>query len=96
VWTRATPDGTGMTRLYSVAVKTAVSIPDELFAAGDHLARQRGMSRSELYATALELYLAGAADDHVTAALDTVYVDGAGALDADLARAQRDLLDREP
>lgn len=85
-----------MTRLYSAAVKTAVSIPDGLFAAGDRLARQRGMSRSELYATALEHYLAGAGDDDVTAALDAAYGDGASTLDADLGQAQRDLLDRVP
>ena len=58
-----------MTKLYSAPVKTAISIPDELFAAGDRFAAQRGMSRSELYATALEHFLAGADDDDVTAAL---------------------------
>ena len=85
-----------MTKLYSPPVKTAISIPDELFAAGDRFAARRGMSRSELYATALEHFLAGADDDDVTAALDGVYGASPSTLDTDLADAQRALLAREP
>jgi metal-responsive CopG/Arc/MetJ family transcriptional regulator len=39
-------------------MKTAISLPDELFAIAEEFAAQRGMSRSELYATALRAYLA--------------------------------------
>ena len=85
-----------MTRLYSPVVKIAISIPDELFAAGDRLAARRGVSRSELYATALAHELAGADDGDVTAALDAVYDGSSSGLDADLAEAQRALLAREP
>lgn len=38
-------------------MKTAISIPDPLFEAGEALARDRGISRSELYATALSDYI---------------------------------------
>lgn len=38
-------------------MKTALSIEDHLFEAGEELARERGISRSELYATALRKYL---------------------------------------
>lgn len=85
-----------MTGLYCPVMKIAVSIPDELFAAGDRLAARRGISRSELYATALAHELAGADDGDVTAALDAVYDGSSGAFDADLAESQRELLAREP
>ncbi len=54
-------------------VKTAVSIPDPLFEAADRLAAQRKVSRSRLYAQALELLLSDADGGEVTERLDTVY-----------------------
>ena len=77
------------------AVKTAISIPDELFAAGDRLARRLGMSRSEFYACALRRYLAGADDTEVTAALDDVYAEDGDPMDPALVEAQRSALGRE-
>lgn len=38
-------------------MKTAISIPDDTFEAAERLARQRGLSRSELYAAAVREYL---------------------------------------
>lgn len=38
-------------------MKTAVSLPDELFHEADATARGLGISRSELYSTALRAYL---------------------------------------
>jgi metal-responsive CopG/Arc/MetJ family transcriptional regulator len=38
-------------------MKTAISIPEQLFEAAEQFARGRGMSRSELYTTALRQYL---------------------------------------
>ena len=61
------------TELYSHSVKLAVSIPDPLYEAADQLARHRKMSRSELYATALELLLTTEDDTDITARLDLVY-----------------------
>ena len=47
-------------------MKTAISLPDELFALADELAAERGISRSELYAAALREYVeAYRADDLV-------------------------------
>lgn len=76
-------------------VKTAISIPDELFAAGDRLARRLGLSRSELYARALSRYLAGADDSDVTDALDQVYADDGDQMDPGFVEAQRRALDQE-
>ena len=53
-------------------MKTAVSVPDEVFERADRLARAQGRSRSEVYSAALREYLARHAPDEVTAALDLV------------------------
>ena len=78
-------------------MKTAISIPDNLFAAADRLARRLGMSRSQLYQTALAAYLAQRGDDDVTARLDEVH--GCGepvTVDPVLDTLQRASLPREP
>lgn len=53
-------------------MKTAVSVPDDLFAQVDRLARRSRRSRSEVYSAALREYVARHAPDEVTAGLDTV------------------------
>ncbi len=53
-------------------MKTAVSVPDDLFAQADRLARRSSRSRSEVYSAALREYVARHAPDEVTAALDAV------------------------
>jgi metal-responsive CopG/Arc/MetJ family transcriptional regulator len=42
---------------YDKSMKTAISLPDKLFAAANVYAQQRDMTRSELYAKALAEYL---------------------------------------
>jgi len=69
-------------------MKTAVSIPDPVFAAADRLARSLGISRSELYARALQRFLSGE-DDETTARLDAVYAQEPSGVDDEIARAQR-------
>ena len=54
-------------------MKTAVSIPDELFAAADALADKLDMSRSRLFAVALAEYVARHRAGRVTERLDAVY-----------------------
>lgn len=53
-------------------MKTAVSIPDDIFERADRLARGAGRSRSEVYSAALREYLARHGPDEVTEALDRV------------------------
>ena len=53
-------------------MKTAVSVPDDLFAQVDRLARRSRRSRSEVYSAALREYVARHAPDEVTAGLDSV------------------------
>jgi len=47
-------------------MKTAISLPDELFECADALAHRLGVSRSELYATAVAEFLAKHQDAKVT------------------------------
>jgi metal-responsive CopG/Arc/MetJ family transcriptional regulator len=76
-------------------MKTAVSLPDDLFASADDFAARNAMNRSELYAEALREYLARHDTDQVTAALDALARDVDSALPADAARAVRALHLRE-
>jgi metal-responsive CopG/Arc/MetJ family transcriptional regulator len=71
-------------------MKTAVSVPDDLFARVDRLARKSRRSRSEVYSAALREYLARHQPDEVTAALDRVVTDvGASGEAAFVDRAAR-------
>ncbi|MFT4165953.1 MAG: ribbon-helix-helix domain-containing protein [Microlunatus sp.] len=51
-------------------MKTAVSIPDDVFGDADRMADRLGWSRSELYTRALRAFLQSQGDDPVTATLD--------------------------
>jgi len=53
-------------------MKTAVSVPDELFAKVERLVKRSRRSRSEVYSAALREYVARHAPDDVTANLDRV------------------------
>jgi metal-responsive CopG/Arc/MetJ family transcriptional regulator len=53
-------------------MKTAVSLPDDVFHAAERQARRTKKSRGQLYAEALREYLARHAPDEVTAAMTRV------------------------
>lgn len=69
-------------------MKTAISINEELFESAEKFARKRGMSRSELYATALRQYLEERRSERITERLDEVYGAEPGDLDPAVARLQ--------
>jgi metal-responsive CopG/Arc/MetJ family transcriptional regulator len=56
-------------------VKTAVSIPDDLFREAEKLAHRLGKSRSELVADALREHVRRHGDATITNRLDAVYDD---------------------
>ncbi|MEO8274126.1 MAG: ribbon-helix-helix protein, CopG family [Chloroflexota bacterium] len=56
-------------------MKTAISVPDDVFQRAEHLARREGRSRSEVYSTALREYVARHAPDEVTDSIDRAMVD---------------------
>jgi len=69
-------------------MKTAISIPDDIFAKADQLARRLNTSRSELYSRAVREYVAKHSPGQVTQSLD-VLVDKIG-VESDFAtRAAR-------
>ena len=51
-------------------MKTAVSIPDEIFEKVERFARRAKRSRSEVFSAALKEYIARHAPDEVTAAIN--------------------------
>lgn len=53
-------------------MKTAISLPDDVFLAAEQQAKRMRKSRSELYAEALTEYLARHAPDEVTEAMNQV------------------------
>ena len=69
-------------------MKVAISLPDELFESADALAEALGMSRSELYATAVAEHLAKHRDREITARLNQVYGEQPSGLAPELRQAQ--------
>ena len=69
-------------------MKTSISLPDDIFALADELARRQSISRSALYATAVAEYVAKHRQEGVTARLNAVYSDLSSDLDPALRRAQ--------
>lgn len=76
-------------------MKAAVSIPDPIFAEADRAAKRLGLSRSELYARAIAIYVAKLRADDVTAGLDRVYGGKPAVRDPVLAKLQRRTIARE-
>ena len=54
-------------------MKTAISIPDEVFEAADRTAKKLGVSRSELYSTAVHEFIERHRVEDVTSRLNEVY-----------------------
>jgi hypothetical protein len=54
-------------------MKTAISLPDEVFEEAERLAKRRGISRSELYARAVAEFVKGERFLGVRERLDAVY-----------------------
>ncbi len=77
-------------------MKTAISIPDNLFQAAERAAKRLGISRSELYQRAVASFLERQSDTLVTDALNQVYrAEQGGELDPLLDRMQCASLPRE-
>jgi metal-responsive CopG/Arc/MetJ family transcriptional regulator len=76
-------------------MKTAVSVPDAVFQAGERLARNQGISRSQLYAEALRAYVAQHDDDEVTRRLNEVYGSAPAELDPVMTRIAARALPKE-
>jgi len=69
-------------------VKTAISLPNSVFHAAETLAKQLGLSRSELYTKALEVYLRRYHREAVLAKLNQVYAEDSSTVDPVMAALQ--------
>jgi hypothetical protein len=81
---------------YTNGMKTAVSIPNDIYAEIERLARHLNKSRSELYSLALAEYAARHAPDHLTEAMDRVCAEVGAETDVFSATAARRILERSP
>lgn len=78
-------------------MKTAISIPDEVFESADRAAKALGVSRSELYARAVREFLERSRCEGVTERLNEIYGKDAtdSGLDEGLAALQAASMEKE-
>ena len=75
-------------------MKTAVSIPDEVFQGAERLARRAKKSRSRLYGDALKEYLARHSPDEITEAMNRACAEVGDTRDPFVSVAARRILER--
>lgn len=76
-------------------MKTAISIPDDVFEAADAAARRTGISRSQLFVEAVKMFLREHGERGVTERLNEVYTESESELDPVLMRMQLTALHRD-
>jgi len=76
-------------------MKVAISVPDPVFRAAERFAKERGIPRSQLFAEALEHYLAQHGPEAITAQLDRVYESDQSSLEKPFIQAQTAVLKDE-
>src|SRR5215469_8035645 len=79
---------------YTAGMKTAVSIPEELFKGAERLARKTKRSRSRLFSDALKEYLARHTPDSVTEAMNRACAELGAAKDEFVSSAARRVLNQ--
>lgn len=75
-------------------MKTAVSIPDDLFRTAEQLALRSRKSRSQLFSDALREYVARHSDDQVTEAMNRVCAEVGDTKDTFVTAAAKRILQR--
>ena len=75
-------------------MKTAISIPDEVYQGAERLARRTKKSRSRLYGDALKEYLARHAPDEITEAMNRACAEVGETKDPFVSAAARHILER--
>lgn len=76
-------------------MKIAISVPDPLFSAAEHLAEQMHVSRSQLYAQALAEYLEKRQETVVRERLNAVYGAVSEGVEPAMQKSQLKVLDHE-
>jgi metal-responsive CopG/Arc/MetJ family transcriptional regulator len=86
----------GITGVILGNMKTAISVPDDLFRMAERAAHRLGVSRSELYAKAVAEFLRRRDEGAITERLNAIYSRRPAKLDTRLRRAQLKSLERSP
>jgi hypothetical protein len=82
---------------YTRRMKTAISVPDDVFDQAERAAKRLGLSRSEFFTRAVRAFLATRAEQNITSSYDAAFGDAASS-DVDEFRhegTRRALLDVE-
>ncbi|MCJ8332036.1 MAG: ChpI protein [Lentisphaeria bacterium] len=74
-------------------MKTAISIPDTLFAEAEEFANNKGISRSQLYQMAMSEFLRRHEESQVTQQLNNLYAETDSTLDESLYLLQESSLE---
>ena len=80
---------------YTQSMKTAISVPDEVFQAADRTAKKLGVSRSELYSTAVYEYIERRRIEDVTSRLNDLYAAEDSELDEHIGQMQSKSIRKE-
>jgi metal-responsive CopG/Arc/MetJ family transcriptional regulator len=75
-------------------MKTAISIPDDVFKEAERLAAELRMSRSQLYSRALREFVARHSPDQITEAMNRVVEETGTQVDDFTRRASRRVLEQ--
>lgn len=70
-------------------MKTAISIPDEVFDAAEELSKRLKISRSKLYSTAISVYVHTHRNKAITDALNKIYAKEGSSIDPIVDAMQR-------
>ena len=76
-------------------MKTAISIPDDIFSAAENFAHQSHLSRSALFTRALVEFLSRRRNDGVTERLNRLYDKENSRLDEALSKMQTSAISKE-
>ena len=76
-------------------MKTAISIPDNIFTEAEELAQKLHISRSELYTKAITAYLKNSRSSRITNKLNQVYQDVDSQLPQDITHSQFSSIETE-
>ena len=76
-------------------MKTAISIPDNIFQAAEEYAKSRGVSRSRLYSEAVAQFLEKHSKDQITQKLNEIYSDQSSEMNETITALQFNSLESE-
>jgi len=85
----------GTSTLTAHAERSSISLPDPLFHAAEQFAQAHGLSRSELFARALQTYLQAYQAHDITVTLNQIYAEEESTLEPGVIRAQAQVVAKE-